>query len=261
MKTAIIAPRSVLSRFATTGYHLVLAHWAQKSKPYRDYYRERAEAGDHIILDNSAHELGSGKDAQSLGRLFKQLLAKELILPDRLFFGDETVELSRRAYETLHKTVHPSHYVVVPQGRTVEEWAACLNQLFRYGRVVGISKDYEVWPGGLPELVARAQRICGVSLAGIHILGCPRDLGQLRVLSQMPIVRGIDSAKPLSMALEGRVFPSMYDWPLGGEASLYYPHRNGGFFDADERDFYGRIAFSNVLAFRIWAGDDSLSGV
>lgn len=81
----------------------------------------------------------------------------------------------------------------------MKEFLECLLNLKRLGvNSIGLSKDYEVWEGGLLDIINRIRTLCPQQ--EIHLLGWGRDLKQLKELGKMKSIRGIDSAKPLVYA-------------------------------------------------------------
>lgn len=63
--------------------HLVLAHLIiNGDQKYIDFYRARSEAGDLVICDNSAFELGGSVQPDQLIKAAQQVKAHSLVLPD-----------------------------------------------------------------------------------------------------------------------------------------------------------------------------------
>lgn len=236
MKTALITPVPHLVGLADLPgdhYHLVLSHIALRSEEYARFYRSLPP--EHfVILDNSAHERGRGDPTPDLIEAWSRVMADEIVLPDRLFFGGDTVQRSRQALDVLQGRLPAGcRYMVVPQGRRLEEWEVCLDQLLDLNPdTVGISKDYEVWDGGLPGLVelvqSRLETLDREVL--IHLLGWGRKPLQVRQIARtLPKgIRGIDTAKPIIYAAHGILLPDPDDIP--GWDSLSYPGRVDNFF-------------------------------
>lgn len=254
VKVAVIAPTSLLDPYGTLGdgYHLCLSDQVQRSAAYARFYRERRHAGDYVILDNSAHEQLEGDSLDDLLRAARAVEPSEIVLPDRLFFGDDTVERSTHAYTTLRREFPHAKLMGVPQGRLRDEWIGCLESLVQIGvDTIGISKDYEVWAGGLRSLV-RLARMYGRCVMrrpiDIHLLGWGRALNKIADMADD--VRGIDSAKPLVYALAGVELPDVLT-----ETSIpKYPRRNGDYFSSvgATHDF-DRIARHNIGVFQHYA--------
>lgn len=248
MKTARILPVALLEKKSST-YHLVLSYLAQKNPEYRQFYCQRAQAGDFVILDNSAHELGSSGDWRELISLAEEMEVSEVVLPDRLFFGDDTYNQSREAIKGLRFHSLETRTMGVPQGRTPQEFSKCLSKLLDLGiDTVGISKDFEVWPGGIRALV---EEVCTEDDdVQVHLLGWGRDLKQLYLIGSCPWlkhrIRGVDSAKPAVFAAAGISLPSS-PWA----SPPVYPTRQKNFFDLKDVD--EELLSRNLSIFQAWA--------
>lgn len=202
MNVAPIVPLNYLDVTELSQYHLVLAPWVLKSQEYARWYRALSDKGHFVILDNGAHEVGIGNNSNQLLAAADLVCAKEIVLPDRLFWGEDTFNLSRAAGERLLTKKSDLKFMVVPQGRTFWEWFKWMKMLVQLPRVftVGISKDYSVWSGGLEFLVQLVRAVA--SDLEIHLLGYPRNgVGVSR--SSWKDIRGIDSAKPAVAAYYG----------------------------------------------------------
>lgn len=260
MKTAIISPIPCLKQYATQGdgYHLILASLVQKSREYRDFYADRRQQGDFVILDNDAHESGVGQSANSLVALVHDLHPSEIVLPDRLFMGDDTIENSKATMNLLLRECGNDmpRTMGVPQGRTFEEWFDCARDLLKLGvDTIGISKDYEVWPGSLPMLIKVVGSLVYTYAAHmpiqIHMLGWARNLQSLYSVATTDFdttsiqLRGVDSAKPLVYARAG------VRLDLANPILPSYPQRPHDFFTSD--GIYHDLAMENIHAFQQYA--------
>lgn len=248
---AIIAPTKFLTDFSgNEKYHLCLSG-QMKDPAYLDFYRDMAQRqGRYVIMDNSAHETGYGDASDALLYYADKLNPQEVVLPDRLFFGEDTLEESEKCLQVFRKLRPDIHLMGVPQGRTVEEWTACLTGLLELGvDTIGISKDYEVWPGSLKLLVGKVLgkgRGAAETLPEIHMLGWGRNLSSLAEVIQTygGYIRSVDSAKPLVYALNGiSINRSLKDTPR-------YPKRVSNYFGLE--DFQGKedLAWDNIKTFR-----------
>jgi hypothetical protein len=253
LKIAVIPPIPLLEKYgpAGDGYHLCLSNEVLSNQTYAAFYRWRAETiGDYVILDNSAHEQLQGQSLTSLIEAAERVCPSEIVLPDRLFFGDDTVERSAEAAAVLREKFPGTHLMGVPQGRHPREWLECLLGLHSFARVdtIGISKDYEVWEGGLARLVMQVIQ-WGYTPDQIHLLGWGRELWKLRDLAGL--VRGVDSAKPLVYAMGGIELPQ----ELTRKNTPPYPKRRSDFFSNAKNlslQFHAR-ALHNIEVFRATA--------
>lgn len=95
MDFRIISPTAGLEKFATLSKtHLILAHI--KDPGYQAFYKKRRELGDHIILDNGAHENGSAADWDVLSEAIEWYKPQVVVLPDTLNDPQTTASESLR---------------------------------------------------------------------------------------------------------------------------------------------------------------------
>jgi hypothetical protein len=228
VKAALIPPIPDLDAFGNGDFHLLLSHLLKENAYYRHYFNQR-KRGAYLVLDNSAHEKGEGEDPEALIYNALSIDAQEVVVPDALDDGPRTVELAIQSIEawfenspiTRQGTVlarFPA-LMYVPQGKDVREWRECLHELvlihkfishrwgYRRDLVIGLSKDYEKWEGGLMGLISDYLVPCRQSLSNtgvkmhVHLLGWGRDLWMLRTIAQAhPWIRSTDSAKPFVYA-------------------------------------------------------------
>lgn len=224
MQLAVVAPTNHISRLCAGPLgtiQLCLSHLVNGNEVYSGQYAELSiNCGHRVILDNSAHEMYTGADGSKLYEAARRVAAFEICLPDRLFFGDDTYENSERALEYLQSRLPgQTRYMAVPQGRTPREWSYCLRRLCTLPiHTIGISKDYEVWDGGLVKLVKEVP-----SQFDVHLLGWSRGIN-LPVWVNTELkgrVRSIDSAKPVVYAARGMLVSQ----------NFAYPRRPSDYFD------------------------------
>jgi hypothetical protein len=81
-----ITPSSYLEEYAVaSNTHLVLAHLVDEDPQYGAFYRDRAQAGDFIMMDNSAYELKEPYAPDRLVDLARECGANAVVLPDYPF--------------------------------------------------------------------------------------------------------------------------------------------------------------------------------
>lgn len=272
MKTGIIAPINNLDLAEGRPFHLCLSHLCS-DPTYREFYRREAERGSFITLDNSAHEQGHGEDIRRLVGQAEEIGAREVVLPDELFSYEGTIRRTRQSLERLS----PTHLrlMVVPQGHISDErsYWRCWDDLislyrefshvFLGGLTIGLSKDYEVLPGGMPKIaLSSLVRIFSSDLSNrnvrIHLLGWGRDLTALEEISRMSqkslivrdeMIRSTDSAKPIMFAVAG------VDLSEGIEHAKY-PGRAANFFDLSLTAEQRALAIRNIQTFdRLASGE------
>jgi hypothetical protein len=81
----IIAPNAYLEYATQSPKHLVLAHLVDKNEQYASFYFDRSTAGDGIIMDNGAFELGQSYEPAKLLELGQKCGADVIVLPDYPF--------------------------------------------------------------------------------------------------------------------------------------------------------------------------------
>ena len=266
IKTAIIAPIQLLSTYSSPeipgeGYHLLLSNLFG-SPMYVQYYTDRKTDGDYIILDNSAHELGHGENLSEMLKKIDRVGPNEVVVPDRLFFGDDTVRNAETFIPNFRRHFGTGIKLMgVPQGRTPGEWEACARDLLALGvDTIGISKDYEVWGGGLVTRL-HAIRVYAQTFGlkvPVHMLGWGRELQQISEFGDYQIgfgdehtgawIRGMDSAKPLVYAAAGIALSMSLSMPVPD-----YPSRMPNFFGLGNHEINPDLALQNIAVMRAWA--------
>jgi hypothetical protein len=198
--------------------------------------------------------------------------AQEVVVPDALDDGPQTVERSTEALEVWfegtstvnRRLIHDLSptLMYVPQGRDEKEWATCLEELVRLHKyvarryeykpmfVIGLSKDYEIWDGGLLHLIdAYLDDLRQTNACKIHMLGWGRKSWALaEIAKKHPWIRSTDSAKPFVFA-QGRI----HLWTHLEDVPPQYPGRKDNYFQKGLTKAQHEIAESNVDLFRMMA--------
>lgn len=262
MKAILIAPIPHLSLVDQT-MHLLLSHLVENAD-YAEWFKLRKVAGDYLILDNSAHEFIRGEQAKTLLRQAINLKVDEIVLPDHLFEAASTVERTSEALDYICGNGYPAilslkpRFMMVPQGRTESDFRRCLGglldvyheaqtvhgvELFRKP-VIGLSKDYEVWYGGLNHLIERhLYPLVEAGIIDVHCLGWGRRLWDLPNLARnFPKLRSVDSAKPFVYGRAGIT--------LNTGAVPQYPKRPEDYFEKSLDTRQWDIAFKNAQLFQ-----------
>jgi hypothetical protein len=248
LKAALIPPVPELTTFGVGDFHLLLSHLVDEYPKYATHYINERRRGAYLVLDNSAHERERGESASVLARQACALAVQEVVVPDKLFDAEGTVDGAVAAMEewfehgkfTCFSELSPC-LMYVPQGREEDDWLQCFAELLRIQAyvakarlvrehfVIGLSKDYEVWEGGLAHLLeayinpARESLLFQGIKMQVHLLGWGRDLWQLPKLARrFPWIRSTDSAKPFVYAL--------HKMKLTGRDTPEYPGRPKNYF-------------------------------
>jgi hypothetical protein len=268
VKVALIPPIPDLFRQPKTGIHLILSHLLEDDRYYL-FYKTRRAFGDYLILDNSAHELGASQAHSLLLEQAASLRAQEVVLPDVLFDRRGTVERTKRMLKWLQTDEGASAYagawtpalMLVPQGSDRPEWTLCLKGLLQawdlYApktarMVIGLSKDYDNWRGGLYQLIE--QNILPLRKEkrqfDVHCLGWSNNLWSLAAIARdFPWVRSTDSAKPFVFAKQRILLEP------GGPCPKY-PRRDAQYFEESLPKLEWEIARRNILVYQAAASNE-----
>jgi len=273
MDIALIPPIPELRYTESTKTHLVLSHLFDNDA-YLKYYRGCSEVGDFTILDNGAHEKGIGETNESLLNKARLISADEVVLPDVLFDGMGTVELTKQMLKWVSSLgweqyvfAGKPNFMIVPQGNTRVEWNRCLTHLMHewdswskkcpetLGQpCIGISKDYEIWYGGLAQLIKQfIAPLYEERYLDVHCLGWPNNLWSIAKISrEFPWVRSTDSAKPHVYAFNGILLEP-------GGPIPDYPRRTPEYFTTEFTRRQRDIARKNIEVFKAAATNEIIS--
>jgi hypothetical protein len=241
MDLCVIPPILHLRQFPQKR-HLVLSHLLQY-KPYRDFYMERVEKGEYVILDNSAHENGIGEGPGKLLLQALTLMPHELVVPDALDDSRRTVQFSHNAVQSWYgsdgrmQNVNP-RLMYVPQGKDPDDWLRCLVELLMLHETacdlgakseftIGISKDCGRWEGGLQDLLNRARIDLSDPRCEVHLLGSGHDYWTAGELGKRFRIRSVDTAKPFVWAMHDMEMHQV-GWPF--KLPEHPPARSRDFF-------------------------------
>ena len=224
MKTALMAPTELLEHVQPfSDYHLVLAHKIIYSTPYQTYCRQRSKAGDYLILDNGAVEK-NGRSVPLKNVVLAAVLVKPtvVILPDYLFDSHRTLDELESALRSPHllflRRVLPDvKLCVVVQGVDERDWLECfgiLNDPRNGIDILGIPKVTGQIFGSRLEALRRIQRRVKKPC---HLLGVwwQSTLDDLRREGQFDFVQGIDTPKPVRLAVHGLGLDRWSEMPRG----------------------------------------------
>ena len=131
-RVATLLPLYHLPRLLDDEYYMALAHSVEVNKRYAWFYSLQAAAGKHVILDNSAVELGHPMEFPRYIQLAANISATEIMLPDWYKDASKTLMSMRDALKYIefrrsagfNVGYHP-RIMVIPQGTDIRDWERC----------------------------------------------------------------------------------------------------------------------------------------
>lgn len=216
MNLAIIAPTSML-HWCThgDGIQMALAQHVlnEKELEYKHFFRSRSLAGEYVILDNGAAESVTGH-ASELNVAAGMVKAKEVVVPDVLNNAQLTME-----YGDAYLNNIIERRMIVPHGRTLDEWKKCAQFLLNLGAVysLGLPK----WsPIPRTHVLEEIEKQHWNDTLQIHLLGLQGDPIQVKWLANaFPWIRSVDTAAPIAYAQQGHLIA---EYPRVGHCSLQW---------------------------------------
>jgi len=270
MKFAHITPISLLDRVLSPldDFHLMVLSVAERSEEYVSFYRERIAAGNYVILDSAAFE----GDVATPERMVKASLIvqpSEVVLPDTLESGSETLRLSIQTAESLVTRGFLGNFMAVPHGSSLRDYFQNATELStnlltsfpRHQVTLGIQEEVpELFGMSRLELCRRlAHQLDDEMMGGkiltqmrFHLLGVSEQLeeGSFEARQNWRI-RSCDTAKFVIWGLDG-----MYVPPRQRDHPPEYPGRKKfggrlGYFDyATKSRLSVHLARENIAAWR-----------
>jgi hypothetical protein len=207
-------------------FHLILAHLLGNKK-YVDYYNEKYNRGDYIILDNSAFEFKRPIEADELLNIIELsgINVSCVVAPDYPFKrGIETV---RSAVKFVKRFNDDVDILAVPQSETgdVEDWLDCYYELQQISNVTHIGMSILGVPNAFCSITGTKDiminRIWAAQYITHYKLNNPRirhhflGLGQPREIllqRQIGLIDSNDSSSPIWHGINGIT----YDDSMGG---------------------------------------------
>lgn len=222
-KIATIVPLNHLNLIKDDDYFLALSHVASDSD-YVNFFRNRTVEGKHVILDNSAIEMGQFED---FGEYFDKAVAmnaSEIMFPDVYEDPDATFEEALIAARKFNGIINlrGMSVMVIPQGNSRSVWLANAQNLynlakrFSFAATIGITYRYNSMFGGSRESVVNLLAASAeLWAAEIHLLGvCADPRLEAEPLLKLPNVRSLDSSYPSIYAQHGiELTPEMFSNP------------------------------------------------
>ena len=192
-------------------YHLLLAHDVAANPAYKAFFDKFRNFT--IIMDNSVIELGNAVNLDVIKNACYQVPPSTIVLPDVLLDAKATVDSCGAALpiwteafaDIIGNTFDTGRgFMIVPQGKTIQEWAWCAEQFKDDLRINywGIPRNLVDQIGTRRDAIEIAHALC--PHRQIHLLGFSDNIVDDVLCSRNRLVAGIDSAVPLRAASEGK---------------------------------------------------------
>ena len=199
LKIAEIVPVSCLNETESNQYHMCLAHLVGgsdlQSRLYTSFFKRMSDEGKYVLMDNGAAE-NSQLDFDSLLKMYELINPTEIVLPDVLCDKNETIIRTNKFYLKYKDQISKYKLMVVPQGKSFDEWCECVEDLLKCipATTIGVSKFLEMTTGDR-TIRTRACEFLRQYDVEIHLLGCSegtKTIKEARAANDK--VRGCDSA-------------------------------------------------------------------
>lgn len=167
MQLAHITPISLLDTIPVEQHtHLVLSELVRSNSRYSAFYRERAQNGDRIILDNPVHEDRPTKIEDWLDTI-ELIRPSVAVIPDVIDSQLMTLDNAREAVSKFRQRGFEklgTELMAVPHADTQLGWLTCASDLARLGTIswFGISLERRLNDDGL-ALQRRRERVVMLS--------------------------------------------------------------------------------------------------
>lgn len=251
MKVAIIPPLRGTNFGNQTEYHLVLPHLVSRSVAYGDAMRERS---GFKMMDNGAAE-GEKLAAIELLELSTWVGVDEIVVPDALYDWFRTVELAKQFEKYAEDWLYRFDFALVLQGMDYKDFVHCFmayEHNFPWATTLMLPR---LMVGALGVKEARMNFLSAFydqiesRFRAVHLLGSSQYTDEVKLLREVPIVRGIDTSMPIAMGLE--------DKDIAVTSNRYTPHNGKDYFDTRLEDLqtHATRISRNIRTFRYWAGD------
>jgi hypothetical protein len=170
-------------------YIFALAHLIDTNPVYANWVTNRAE-GMELYLDNGAYELGHSMDIDHYVHIIEALQPTVAVVPDVMSDLPKTLNLTKQFFDK--KLPTGTQYMVVPQGKTTDEWIICLHKMTRMFRhkfqIIGIPRVM------YPRRLQLARHAHSFTTKPIHILGCVETSEIAGMLSSYVPIRSLDTS-------------------------------------------------------------------
>lgn len=246
MQLALIPPLSRLDDLKLTNYQLALPHLLRDKGNYSCAYREAADRGDYVILDNGAADSGLWPWKELLV-LAENINATEVVLPDVIGYPNKTWALVEKVWKDRDTS---RRYMYVIHGRDIGVLVA--HAL--------IAQDMGVHTIGIPRHLVTSLRFdARIRVAeallqarprnkqhyDIHFLGTnPHWMQEVKFAEEIlpGEIRGLDTSAPYVYAWKGLTLASDEEVK---RPEWYFDHRYPS---------YNSAAYEEIARLKRWCG-------
>lgn len=194
-----------ITRAQHGSYHLILAHDVLKDEASMKAYglhfqqvREYFKEDTLLIMDNSIVELGDAVDMKVVAQAGAIVGADVLVLPDVMGDGPKTLLKFLEVIGQIQRDpIGNFDLMAVPQGPTISDFAACLEDFAQFEEVtwIGIPRIATQQIGSRKDLIDLCWAIN--KDWSLHLLGFSDNVVDDILCANYGRVEGIDSAVPL----------------------------------------------------------------
>ncbi len=241
-KVATIVPKAHLDLTKDDTLFMALVHVAVQDADYVKFFQERAAEGKHVILDDSAIELGEPISFPQMVDVAIRMDVEEIVLPDYFKENKRTVAAVKAALDILYGDFdYRGRVMACPHGESKDDWIDCALTLLDLPiDTLGISYRYSpLWDTRATPIRMLAPELDTADVQ-VHLLGS--DLYpavEVYPLLKLPVVRGVDSARASVFSKHQMVM----------EPYMERPPRTVDFF-SDEYD--PKLIAANINSWRRW---------
>lgn len=221
-----IAPTAYLDYTTASSTHLVLAHLVDRvdrNEVYSQFYRQRSDAGDFIMLDNSAYELKEPYSPNKLLELAGKCGAHAIVLPDYPFQPAQVTIDAAEKFAPIFKQAGLQNFFV-PQSKAgdLEDWIAAYKWAANNDDIDIIGMSILGIPNALPNIDPAFARVVMTQILterGVfnfdkhhHYLGLNSGPGlEIPSLLRMGVLDTIDSSGPVFAGITGHRYTTEAD--------------------------------------------------
>lgn len=212
----VIAPFAYLEQYATQSHtHLVLAHLVDTNPTYTQFYREMADRGDFIIMDNGAFELGQSYHPEKLVDLGHACGANAIVLPDYPGqHSDVTISAANQFLPIFREEGFKTMFVPQSEVGDLEDWIGCYYWAAENPDIDIIGMSILGIPNALPHIPRAYARVVMTKLLidryifnvdkHHHYLGLNAGPNvEIPALLSMKALTTCDSSNPVWFGLQG----------------------------------------------------------